>query len=308
MKQAKQYLRMINPFNDTQEIPNAVYVMKKILAFIILYYCAAVIGEAIIIGGVSAMGYDPLHGEMPAGSELFPYYGYSIFILCTVLYCKLIEKRNLRSMGFSKSVWDYIVGAGIAVIILAVIMGMCCITGCISYEGISKNANYGYLVILFGGFIIQSMGEEVLCRGFLMPTLLKKVSMPVAVFISSTAFAFPHFSSLFEMEMQFRIVGALNLYLISVIFSLLILCRSNIWVACGLHGVWNFLLYGVFGLNLSGNEANAAGILSFKVETSTILNGGIYGIESSIITTIVLAIAAALLYKWYSGNRKTKEM
>ena len=78
---------------------------------------------------------------------------------------------------------------------------------------------------------------------------------------------------------------------------LLILLRSNLWISCGLHSVWNFVLYGVIGLNVSGEQANEMGIFSFVVNGSNVFNGGIYGVEVSIITTIVLGTMVALCYK-----------
>ena len=117
MKQIKKYLKMISPFNNEQEMPNAIYAVKKFLAFLAIYFCAAVLGEAIIVSGLMAMGYNPLQGDMPteglAGYTvgLFPYYGFLIFILLTMLYCKFVEKRGLQSMGFQKPLSDYIVGA-----------------------------------------------------------------------------------------------------------------------------------------------------------------------------------------------------
>lgn len=65
--------------------------------------------------------------------------------------------------------------------------------------------------------------------------------MPLAIAISSTAFAYPHFATLFEAETEFAIIGTINLYLVSTVFSLLVITRSNIWTACGLHGIWSKL-------------------------------------------------------------------
>lgn len=62
------------------------------------------------------------------------------------------------------------------------------------------------------------------------------------------------------------------------IFSLLVLCRTNLWIACGLHGIWNFILYGIMGLTLSGNDATTKGLLKFE---ANILNGGVYGLEEA---------------------------
>lgn len=301
MKQIKNYLKMINPFNNMEEMPTPLYAVKKALAFLLLYYVTGLVGgEVLIIGGLTLMGYDPLHGVMPAEpiASLIPYYGFSVFLLAAILYCKLVEKRTIKSMGFNKKIFDYLIGGVIAIFLLVIIMGVCCLTGGISYVGMAKEIDYTYMIALLVGLMIQGAAEEGLCRGFLMPSLLKKMNTPAAILISSTAFAFPHFFTLFEADLGYAVVGTVNLYLVSAIFSLLALRRTNIWVACGLHSIWNFMLYGFFGLTLSGSEAGTAGVISFTVNEFSLINGGVYGIESSILTTIVLGAVVVLLCKF----------
>ncbi|MDD6812426.1 MAG: hypothetical protein PUD93_11255 [Lachnospiraceae bacterium] len=178
------------------------------------------------------MEYDPLHGIMPTGrlGILLPYYGFAAFLLTTILYCRLVEKRNLESLGYGKKVTDYFSGGIIAVFLLVIIIGLCYFVKAISWVGINENSNITYIICLWIGFI----------------------------------FSFPHVFSLFETETKYAVIGIINLYLISIIFSLLMLIRSNIWVACGLHGTWNFVLYGIIGLSLSGSEINSDGIMHFK--------------------------------------------
>lgn len=309
MKSVKKYLKMISPWNNMEEMPVAVYTLKKLLAFCVIYFIAAVVGEGIVIGGLTALGYDPLHGIMPDGNAamLLQYYGFCIFLIGAIIYCKCIEKRQIKTMGFQKSIYDYLAGAGIAMILLVIIMGIACITGGISYVGIYTKNDCAYMFALLGGLMIQGAAEEALCRGFLMTSLLKKHSVWAAIFISSTAFAFPHFGTLFAAEFKYRVVGIINLYLVSVIFSLLALSRMNIWVSCGLHSVWNFLLYGIFGLALSGSEANDAGIICFKVNGENLLNGGMYGMEASMITTIILGLTVVILWKYWSAQKMWRE-
>ena len=299
MKQVKKYLKMVNPFNNMEEMPTPIYVAKKLLAFLLLYFVVgSIAGEVVIIGGLSLMGYDPLHGIMPDGEilMLIQYYGFGFFLLATILYCKFVEKRTMKSMGFNKSILDYLSGGFFAIILLAVIVGLCCLTGSMSYTGIGKDINLGFKFALFGAFMMQGAAEETLCRGFLMPSLLKKVSAPWAIFLSSTMFMLPHLASM-EAEPKFQFLGILNLYLVSILFSLLILCRSNIWISCGLHSIWNFVLNGALGLTVSGNETNATGLLCLEVNGSNILNGGVYGVEASIITTVIIGMMVVLFYR-----------
>lgn len=297
MKQVKKFLKMVNPFNNMEEMPTAIFITKKILAFIFIYLVAGILGEAIVIAGLTVAGYDPLHGVMPEQniSILIPYYVFIVFALVTFIYCRIVEKRSPKALGFNGKIYDYIAGLIIAVVLLAVIMLVCSAFGGITYTGINKNINWLYIIALLGGLVIQGAAEETLCRGFLMTALSRKVPEWLTVICTATAFAVPHFSTIFESDLQYAIIGVINLYLVSVVFSLLVLIRSNVWVACGLHTIWNFLLYGVFGLNLSGSEADVSGILSFKTEGTNIINGGQYGIEASIITTVVLGMAVIIL-------------
>lgn len=288
-----------------EKMSTTVYIIKKLLVFLMIYYTASIIGEIIIIGLLSAMGYDPLHGVMPSGKIgiLLPYYGFSCFLLITILYCTFIEKKDFKSLGYSGRVADYFLGGAIAIFLLVVISSLCCITNVMSLVGISEGIDIIYFIGLWIGFIIQSSAEETMSRGFLLQALLKRTSMPTAIFISSTAFALPHFPTLFAGEIIYAVIGIINLYLISIIFSLLVLLRSNIWIACGLHSTWNFILYGIMGLTLSGSEINSDGMIKFEANSANILNGGTYGIEASIITTAILGIAVIILVKRWQDRR-----
>ena len=308
MKKIKEIATILSPFNNLDEMPAGVYVIKKLLAFFVIFMGAALVGEGIVIAGLSICGYDFMHGEMPKPivMDMITYYGYVIHLSFAILYCKFVEKRSIVSSRNGKKVFDYLLGAGIATVMLAAIMVFICVAGGASYEGIGKNFNVLSTVALLGGFIIQGAAEEFLCRGFLLTTLQKKLSLPLAVFISSTMFAYPHFSTLFEAEGKTAVIGVVNLYLVSIVFSLLMVCRKNIWIACGLHSIWNFILYAVLGLNLSGNDGQNTGIICFHMNKSDIINGGQYGIEAGVVTTAVLTIVVIAICICMRKKRKSE--
>ena len=56
-----------------------------------------------------------------------------------------------------------------------------------------------------------------------------------------------------------------------------------------------FILYNIFGLNLSGNDEMTAAVFDMRSVGSNILNGGIYGIEASTVTAIVLAATLVIM-------------
>lgn len=300
----KSMIYNLNPFNNETNMSGAEYIIKKLFAFVLIYGISAVLGEGIIIGTLFGMGYYPLHGVMPEGeiSELLLYYGFVFFSFVTLLYCRFIEKKNIKSIGFSGKPADFLAGALLASILLVIIIGIGCVFDSIRFCGFNTNVNIWSLLLWMLAFGIQGAAEEIMCRGFLLNSLKDRISIPQAILISSTAFVFPHLSGLIEADFVYAMVGIINLYLISIIFSMLVLRRSNIWIACGLHSVWNFILYVIMGLSLSGSKSITKGAILFSVKDASILNGAEYGMEASMITTVVLGMLLFIMLKRWRGR------
>lgn len=286
----KNFLILLSPFNSKEDMPSILFVLKKVLAFVLIYFVSTILAEAMAILIHYIMGYNILKGEMMnfEAMTLLKYYGYAIFMAVAILYCKLIEGRSPRSMGFNNKISHYIKGILVAIILIAISISLISLTGNITYKGVLRNINFPLILAFLCAFIIQGAMEETLCRGFLMTSLSKKVPISLAILISSLAFTVPHFSSLFKSDTLYSLVGILNLLLVSIIFSLLMINYENIWIACGMHSFWNFCIFNILGLNLSGSEKESISIFDFSTTNENILNGGTYGIEASAITTIVL--------------------
>lgn len=294
----KQILKNISPFNNRSEMPTAIFVAKKTLAFFLCYIVGLFVAEAVVILLHFALGKNVFAGEMFAAQTitLITYYGYVIMTGVALLYWKLIEKKPLCKMGLTKQFWTYFIGMMIGVLLLAVSVFVILLSGNIEYHGIFINADYLVIVLLIGGFIVQGATEEILCRGIVLHALKERTSLWIAVAVSTIVFILPHLSSLFAGEIIYGMIGIANLILISIIFSLVTIRFESIWAACGLHSFWNAMLYSVLGLNLSGNDETVTAVFNMKSVGENIWNGGVYGIEASMITTAVLAFAAASIW------------
>ena len=299
----KTHVINLLPFNSRTEMSGTEYIIKKVLAFVLIFFVAGVLGEAIVIALFTGMGYDPLHGVMPEGqiATLIPYYGYILFSIIAVLYCKHIEKRSLQDVGLTKQGTDYLWGIVIAVAMLFLVVILCLVTGDASFLGINRDMSIKGLLLWGLAFMIQGSEEEILCRGFLMNTLKKKISVPLAVFISSTAFVVPHLimTPILDSGSAYALIGIVNLYLISVLFSIIVLWRGNIWISCGLHAAWNYVLNIILGLTVSGNDAKMEGVFQIRINKLSIINGSEYGFEAGIATTAITIITiCVILYIW----------
>lgn len=299
----KKVVSIINPFNNTDTDDKLLYITKIILKYLFIYIVSILVAETIVIGLHYALGYDVLNGEMMDENTmlLFKYYGYIISIFTAMIFIKKVNKSSIDELGFNKKVIDYFKGFLPAIISLIIIIVILMLLGQIHFEGFNKNVNFKLLLLFLGGFIIQGAMEETLCRGFLMTQLNKKIGKHLSILISFIAFTFPHLSSFLEDGLLIGIVAIINLLLVTYVFSYLMLKYKNIYACSGFHSIWNFVLFGIIGLNLSGTTNNFS-LLSFSADKNFLM-GGSYGIEASIITTVILSILVIRLSK----NSKVKQ-
>lgn len=97
----------------------------------------------------------------------------------------------------------------------------------------------------------RSLGEEIGWRGFLVPELLRRHSLPMAAFSSALIWALWHFPLLVPQGSETPMVFAMGCFLVQVV-AVGFVCawlreRSNsLWPAVVLHSVHNALLYAFF--------------------------------------------------------------
>lgn len=291
----KKFIKTINPFNKVDTDNKVLYIIKVILQYLFIYIVGLFVAEGIVIALHYALGYDVLNGEMMSTDAmlLFKYYGYIISILTAMIFVKKVKKTSISELGYNKKVIDYFKGFFPAIISLIIIIGILMLLGQIQFWGFNKDVDFKLLFLFLGGFVIQGAMEETLCRGFLMTQLNKKVGKHLSILISFIAFTFPHFSSFLGDGLLIGIVAIINLFLVTYVFSYLMLKYKNIYACSGFHTIWNFVLFGIIGLNLSGTTNNFS-LLSFNANKNFLM-GGSYGIEASIVTTVILLVLIVIL-------------
>ena len=297
MQKILTFIKNISPFNNRTDMPKLLYVIKVILFFWLCKFGSELIGEVIAIGVHFACGKNPLKGEMfdTQTITLITYFGYAFIIGAIVLFWKLIQKKTVRDLGFTGNPVSYLTGALTGAVLVLISTIVIVLTGAIKFNGVFDKINIPMVVAMLICYVLQGAMEEILCRGVVHQLLIKKTSVPVTIGVSAALFTIPHLSGMSGDSPMIVAAAIVNLILISVIFSLLTLRFKSIWAACGLHSVWNYILYSILGLNLSGNDEIVASVFDMSSVGSNILNGGEYGIEASIITTAVLAAMIAFV-------------
>lgn len=300
----KSIIYKLSPFNNYDDMPAPILVLKKLLAFFICFVLGMLTGNGVIIGIMIACGKDLSKGETFSDNvmSLLGLYCMAAIIAVSILYWKLIEKRKLSEMGVTRNFSGWFIGAGIGALLIIVSVSVIMLTGTIKFSGLSGHFNIAMFLLMFGAYAVQGASEEFLCRGLVLCSLKDRVPMPVAIAASTFVFTFNHWGNFTGSEPKYIFSGVFCLIVISCVFSFLTLKTKSIWAACGLHSVWNFCLSCVLGLNLSGSEGASAALIDMKSAGENLLNGGNYGIEASIIADIVIAAAAVLMWQLYKKN------
>lgn len=227
--------------------------------------------------------------------------GYNIIsVLCSYIFSAIIllffvkyfEKTTFDYFGFSKenNLVAFKVGLGLAILSVVGVVGILLMSNNISLT-LSKDLKIGIIIMLVILVFMQGFLEEIVFRGYLMTRLAAKKGKWIAILLSSI------FYIVFRMSNpSVSKLDLINIFLISIVMSLLYWYFDNILVIAIFHALWNCISGVVFGFNISGIKVSDTIFTVEAISNKQILIGGSYGIEGSIIATGFFAILGLLVY------------
>jgi hypothetical protein len=163
--------------------------------------------------------------------------------------------------------------------------------------GVSQHTNAGsaaiaFLVPLAIVFLLQASTEEAVVRGYMLQIGGLQLPGWVAIIASAAIFAVLHVGA--------NPLALLNIALYAVFASFVALGQGSLWLVCGIHAGWDFFQGNIFGVPVSGNpEANSLLSCGPADGSSEVLTGGDFGVEASLVGTVVLVIALAVAWANY---------
>lgn len=220
----------------------------------------------------------------------------ALMTITAMLFCKWIQKRKMTTLGFKKpGMWkEYGIGMLIGFGMMAVIVLIGALTGALKLQfnsDITAGSSLALLAAVFVGFLIQGMSEEVLCRSYFLVSLARKDGKVwMGIIVSSIAFGALHLGNA-----GVSVLALINLVLFGIFAGVYFIKRGNIWGAAAIHSIWNFAQGNIFGVLVSGNDFGVTVFESTINENMTLINGGDFGLEGGILTTIVLVVATVIV-------------
>lgn len=224
-------------------------------------------------------------------------------ILTTLLFCKLIQKRKMTTVGFQKpGMWkEYMCGTGIGFVMFSVAVLICVLTGSLKIRGLSATFSAGIFILFVLGYMVQGMAEEVLCRGYFLVSVSRRY--PLAAGIAANAV---FFAALHLLNNGITVLAFINLVLFGIFASIYFIKRGNIWGVGALHSIWNLVQGNFYGISVSGMQTSCSVLDSEMVAGRELINGGAFGLEGGLAVTIVL-IAGSLILLMTGQQRYVEE-
>lgn len=231
-------------------------------------------------------------------SFLLIIYATALTLILAYIFARKILKRNNLSLGLvdENKIKNYGKGILLGFFLLSFVVLSLKFTG---FAEIRKNpAGFnGKLFLLFvPAWMIQGFEEEFLLRAILMNQMAAKGKISLAILANSLIFSILHLGNA-----GFSIMAFVNIFLVGMVFSLIFYLQDSIYMSGAAHSIWNMTMANIYGITVSGNKSVGVTYFTTNLKGPDLISGGGFGVEGSLVTTIVLGILLIIL------SRKAKK-
>lgn len=287
----------------------------SIISFVlvVLFSFIAVIMMVIVGHGIVPQRFEP---KQMLAFTCFSY----VPVLIAILICrKLLDRASFKSLGLeAHRGWQKHLFVGFlgGFAMTAVASFTCLVVG--GAHGLNISAvSFKSLLFYSVCLCFQSGMEELTMRGYILQNLLTRYRETGCIIATSVLFSALHIANFFTLPtlpVSVAIVAMLNITLFGSLMALASIRTKMLWTAIGLHWGWNFSTGFIFGSPVSGLKFDES-LLSVKWAYESLLSGGAFGLEGSIIVTILLCLAIACLSRvsfeapvaWWESIREAYE-
>ncbi len=220
-------------------------------------------------------------------------------VLLVVLFIKLVDRQSVSSLGFAYRSYlpDAMVGLLVPIVILGSVSLILYFNNNLEWTDINFDSG-NFLNGLFL-MIAIAVGEEMVFRGYILNNLMQTLNRWLALAISAALFALMH-----SNNPSVDLVAMVNLFGGGLLLGINYIFTRNLWFSILLHTAWNFLQGPVLGFPVSG--VHLPSVLHLELKGSSLLTGGAFGLEASLITGILIIVTVLILYivyRWRAENK-----
>ena len=239
-----------------------------------------------------------LAGSAP---HIGPFAATAASVACAVglffVVVRLTEGRWPRDFAPGPAIVELSAGLAAGIVLSATSVTLLWLLGFYKVIAVAPTAQFGALLLpAFARALQTAFVEEIAFRGVITRQVALTVSPAAALVVSALVFGGLH---LLNPGASLR-DGVSLVVEAGLLLAAAYLLTKRLWLPIGLHLAWNFMQEGIVGGAVSGNAVRA--ILTARPDGPDWLSGGAFGIEGSVVSTLVCATAAAALL--YAANRR----
>jgi membrane protease YdiL (CAAX protease family) len=272
--------------NSIPPSPNRFWRFIRFPLIRIILGCFWVAGSVAIASGLVewlALPLKPISAPFLALCACFGYYS----------FVRLIEKRPVTELLGAGSVSEYGIGIVIGVALIATTVGILYAFDFYHVTGVN-----GWSVVMpsLMSAVMAGIFEEILIRGIVFRITEESLGSWLALLFSAVLFGglhLPNDNATFFSAVAIALEAG-------VMLAAAYMLTRRLWLAIGIHMAWNFTQSGVFGVATSGVHEN--GILQSTLTGPTLLSGGEFGAEGSIVA-VVVCLTGGVVMLWLAHRK-----
>jgi hypothetical protein len=152
--------------------------------------------------------------------------------------------------------------------------------------------NVGARILLpLAELVLVGLTEEMIFRGIVFGIAERSMGSRWAIVFSALVFGLAHLPN---DGISLVSVAALLAY--GVMQAAIYVRTRRLWLCIANHVAWNYCVGQVFSTTVSGHGAEI-GLLRGQLSGSSLLTGGVYGVEGSVVTLVLISVAAAFFLR-----------
>lgn len=202
-------------------------------------------------------------------------------------YVRRIEKRTVSELGGPAIGRELGAGLAVGTLLFLATVGLLAAGG---HYRLTGTGDWAVLAKSFTEMVFIALVEEILFRGVLFRLPERSLGSWTALVLSAVLFALAHLPNA-----GITVLAVATTAVAGLMFAAAYLATRRLWLPIGLHFAWNFISDGVFSLPASGRPAR--GLLQGQLSGPEWLSGGVYGLEASVVTLVIMVLATALLLR-----------
>lgn len=249
-----------------------------------------------IVEGLVQLGLNEIYPHQSSNTAVF---NSAIYLLVSMsaafglisVYRKFIDKDTFFNMGFSLKgrLTDLFLGTALGAFLISLGFIIQIGLGYIEVEKLlfAPTLFIGNLILM----ILVAVHEEVLVRGYLLNSMMDVSNKYFALALTSILFGAMHL-----LNPNISTISFINIVLAGFLLGTSYIHSKNLWFPIGLHFSWNFFQGPVLGYEVSGQKMNS--IITQNISGNSLITGGEFGFEGSIIATILMIFSIAAIH-WY---------